>query len=164
MATWVQVLDNTVCISHSTNTFEKIKNLTILPLAMSKQWGRLGSLALVWQLIEEKENWIQTYEKLTLYNNQLMQRGWVNMYMFLLIYIYIYIRVCTYIYIYIKYIKVCKYICVCMYIYIYVCMHIHVCVCVCMCVCVHTFLCEYIYIYIYIKFVPKIYFIQKEKP
>ena len=49
---WVQIRDKAVCISHSTNNLEKDMNPTILPLVM----GRLGSLALVWQLVSEKEN------------------------------------------------------------------------------------------------------------
>ena len=37
MATRVQMLDEAVCISHSTNTLDKGMNPTILPLAMVKQ-------------------------------------------------------------------------------------------------------------------------------
>ena len=33
---WVQILDETDCISHSTNTFGKGKNPIILPPAMGK--------------------------------------------------------------------------------------------------------------------------------
>ena len=35
-ATWVQILDETDCISHSTNTFGKGMNPIILPPAMGK--------------------------------------------------------------------------------------------------------------------------------
>ena len=45
--TRVQILHVTDCISHSTNTFGKDMNPIILPPAM----GRLGSSALVRQLI-----------------------------------------------------------------------------------------------------------------
>ena len=48
----VQILDETDCISHSTNTLGKGMNQIILPPAI----GRLGSTALVRQLVEEKEN------------------------------------------------------------------------------------------------------------
>ena len=41
-ATRVQTLDEAVCISYST----KGMNLSILPEAMEKYWGRLGSLNL----------------------------------------------------------------------------------------------------------------------
>ena len=36
MAIWVQILDESDSISHSTNTFEKGMNPIILPLAMGK--------------------------------------------------------------------------------------------------------------------------------
>ena len=36
LAAWVQILDEAVCISHSTNTFSKGMNPTILPPAMDK--------------------------------------------------------------------------------------------------------------------------------
>ena len=49
-------MDETDCISHSTNTFGKGMNPNILPPAMSKQQGRLFSSALVGQLVQEKEN------------------------------------------------------------------------------------------------------------
>ena len=55
-ATRVQILDETDCISHSTNTLGKGMNLIILPPAMGKQQGRLGSSAQVRQLIQEKDN------------------------------------------------------------------------------------------------------------
>ena len=52
--TWVQILYEIVCISHCANR----KNPVILSLAMGKQFGRLGSLTLVWQPVLKKENWI----------------------------------------------------------------------------------------------------------
>ena len=55
-ATRVQILDETDCISHSTNTLGKGMNPIILPPAMGKQQGRLGPSALVRQLVQEKEN------------------------------------------------------------------------------------------------------------
>ena len=51
----VQNLDETDCISHSTNTLEKDMNPIILPPAMVKWLGRQGSSALVRQLVQEKE-------------------------------------------------------------------------------------------------------------
>ena len=45
--TRVQILDDTDCISHCTNTLGKGMNPTVLPPAM----GRLGSSALVRQLV-----------------------------------------------------------------------------------------------------------------
>ena len=47
MATQVQILDETDCISHSTNTLGKGINPIILPPAM----GKIGSSALVRQLV-----------------------------------------------------------------------------------------------------------------
>ena len=44
------------CILHSTNTLGKGMKPIILPPAMGKQQDRLGSLALVRQLVQEKEN------------------------------------------------------------------------------------------------------------
>ena len=55
-ATRVQILDETDCISHSTYTLGKGMNPIILPPAMGKQQGRLGSSALVRQLVQDKEN------------------------------------------------------------------------------------------------------------
>ena len=55
-ATRIQILDETDCISHSTNTLGKGTNLIIQPPAMGKYLGRLGSSALVRQLVKEKEN------------------------------------------------------------------------------------------------------------
>ena len=49
-------LDETDCISHSTNTLGKGMNPIILPPAMGKQQGRLGSSDLEWQLVYENEN------------------------------------------------------------------------------------------------------------
>ena len=49
-ATRVQILNETNCISHSTNTFGQGMNPIILPPAMGK-YGRLGSSALVRQLV-----------------------------------------------------------------------------------------------------------------
>ena len=48
----IKILDEADCISHSTNTLGKGMNPIILPPAM----GRLGSSALVRQLVYEKEN------------------------------------------------------------------------------------------------------------
>ena len=55
-ATRVQILDETDCISRSTNTLGKGMNPIILPPAMGKYLDRLGSSALVRQLVQEKEN------------------------------------------------------------------------------------------------------------
>ena len=55
-ATRVQILDETDCISHSTNTLGEGMNPIILPPAMGKQYDRLGSSALLRQLVQEKEN------------------------------------------------------------------------------------------------------------
>ena len=50
-ATRVQILDETECISHSTNTLGKGMNPVILPPAMGKYQERQGSSALVRQLV-----------------------------------------------------------------------------------------------------------------
>ena len=50
-ATRVQILDETDCISHNTNTLGKGMNPIILPPAMGKSQDRLGSSALVRQLV-----------------------------------------------------------------------------------------------------------------
>ena len=50
-ATRVQILDLTDCISHCNNTLGKGMNPNILPPAMGKKDGRLGSSALVRQLV-----------------------------------------------------------------------------------------------------------------
>ena len=55
-ATRVQILGETDCISHSTNTLGKGMNPNILPPAMGKIVGQTGSSALVRQLVKEKEN------------------------------------------------------------------------------------------------------------
>ena len=59
--TQVQILDETGCISHSTNTLGKGMNPIILPLAMSKIVGQTGffSLGKATSLGEGKL-WIQT--------------------------------------------------------------------------------------------------------
>ena len=54
--TRVQILNEAVSISHSTNTPGKGMNSTILPTAMGKWYDRLGYLILIWQPVEEKEN------------------------------------------------------------------------------------------------------------
>ena len=54
MATWFEIRDEATCISQSTKPLGKGMNPTILSPAMGK--GKLGSLILVWQLVEEKEN------------------------------------------------------------------------------------------------------------
>ena len=46
----------TDCVSYSTNALGKGMNPIFLPPAMSKQEGRLGSSALMRQLVQEKEN------------------------------------------------------------------------------------------------------------
>ena len=51
MGTRVQILDETDSISHSTNTLGKVMNPIILPPAMGKEYSRLGSSALVRQLV-----------------------------------------------------------------------------------------------------------------
>ena len=50
------MLAETDCISHSTNTLGKGMNPIILPPTMGKYEDRLGSSALVRQLVYEKEN------------------------------------------------------------------------------------------------------------
>ena len=50
-ATRVQILDETDCISHTTNTLGKGMNPIILPPVMGKYLDRLGSSALVRQLV-----------------------------------------------------------------------------------------------------------------
>ena len=55
-ATRVQILDETDCISHSTTTFAKGMNPIILPQAMDKQQGRLGSSVLVKSRIRKTLN------------------------------------------------------------------------------------------------------------
>ena len=55
-ATRVQILDETDCISHSTNTLGKGMNPIILPPAMGEIVGQTGSSALVRQLVKEREN------------------------------------------------------------------------------------------------------------
>ena len=67
MVTKVQILDKSVYISHSNNTLEKIMNPPILFIAMSKEWGRLGSLTFVWQLVLEKENLLNFAKKYWFY-------------------------------------------------------------------------------------------------
>ena len=54
--TRVQIQDKAVYISHSANNLAKGMNPTTLFPAMGKLLGRLGSLIMVWQLVEEKEN------------------------------------------------------------------------------------------------------------
>ena len=54
--TRVQILDEAVCVSHSTNAREKILiPKGVLP-AIGKSWDRLGSLALERQPVSEKED------------------------------------------------------------------------------------------------------------
>ena len=53
--TRVQNLKEAVCISHGANIFGKGMNPTILPPAIGKYWGILGSLTLLWQLVY----WVQ---------------------------------------------------------------------------------------------------------
>ena len=60
MSTRVQTLNEAVTISKSANALEKGMHPTILPPTMGKQWGRLGSLNLLSQLVWEKENRIET--------------------------------------------------------------------------------------------------------
>ena len=87
----VQILDETDCISHSTNTLGKGMNPIIPPPAMGKQQDRLGSSALVRQLVQEKENSefkpVKLRLKIDLVSYPARVEGLVNM-----IYIYIYIH------------------------------------------------------------------------
>ena len=48
MANGVQIMDEAVCISNSTNSLRKSMNPTVLCSVMGKT-GWLGSLTLVWQ-------------------------------------------------------------------------------------------------------------------
>ena len=52
MATRVQILDQAVCISHSTDSLEKGMHPTILYPAINKSKSRVGSLTLVLQLVQ----------------------------------------------------------------------------------------------------------------
>ena len=58
LMTQIQILDKAVCIHIALMTLGKvwIQLFSSLSLAMDKLVGRLGSLALVWQLVSEKEN------------------------------------------------------------------------------------------------------------
>ena len=51
----VQILNEAVCISHSTNTLGKGMKLIILLPARDKEWDRQRSLTLVRQPVKEKE-------------------------------------------------------------------------------------------------------------
>ena len=51
-----QVLNDTICISHSTNIIGKKNHQTILSQAKKKVQDILNPLTLVWQPIYEKEN------------------------------------------------------------------------------------------------------------
>ena len=78
-ATWVQTLNEAVCISHSTNTLWKIMNPTFLPPAMGKIVGQTGILSL-----GLKENWIHTsknpHKKIDLVSYPGHMEGLVNTY------------------------------------------------------------------------------------
>ena len=68
-----QILDEVVYISLSANALGKGMHPTILPLAMSKQSGRLASLTFLWQAVEQKENFrfkpfVTQVKKLTSYH------------------------------------------------------------------------------------------------
>ena len=82
-ATRVQIMDETDCISHSTNTLGEGMNPIILPPAMGKQQDRLCSSALVRKLVQGKENSEfkpvkLRLKKLTLCHILPERRGWVN--------------------------------------------------------------------------------------
>ena len=83
MTTRVQILDKTDCISHSTNTLGKGMNPIILSPAMGKQQGRLGSSALMRQLVQEKENSkfrpVKLHLKIDLVSYPARAEGLVNM-------------------------------------------------------------------------------------
>ena len=53
--TGIQIFDEAVCIYYPTNIPEYCMNLIIIP-GMNEQYNRLGSLTLVWQTVQEKEN------------------------------------------------------------------------------------------------------------
>ena len=46
LVTWIQILDESVCISFCANGFSKGMNLSVLSQAMSKLSGKLNSLSL----------------------------------------------------------------------------------------------------------------------
>ena len=52
----VQIQDKVVCILHNDNIIGRDMNLTILPPVMSKLLGMLGSLTLLWQPVQDREN------------------------------------------------------------------------------------------------------------
>ena len=54
------ILDEAFCVSLRAHALRKCMNPSLLPLAIDKFKGRLGSLALERQPNFEKENWIQT--------------------------------------------------------------------------------------------------------
>ena len=55
-ASRVQILEDAVCILHIANTRGKSINPTIIPPSMGRYWGKLNSLTLSWQPVEEKES------------------------------------------------------------------------------------------------------------
>ena len=57
-----------LCISHSSHSRAKCIHQTIFPPAMNEWLSRLHFLTLVWQPVQEKENWIQT--------NSRNEEGW----------------------------------------------------------------------------------------
>ena len=75
----VQILDEALCVSHSTDTFRKGIHPIILPPAMVKTVGQTGTLNWVRQPVKEKETEFKSLlKKLTWCRIQLMRRGWVN--------------------------------------------------------------------------------------
>ena len=91
--TWIQILDEAVCISHNVNTLAKSMNTTILTPAMGKIVGQTGSLALVWQPVHEKENSEFKPVKLRIKNiyfvlHPARAEGLVDTYIYIHIYIY----------------------------------------------------------------------------
>ena len=80
--------DEVICISRCTNTLRKVIHLTILFQAIDKELlDKLGSLILVWQPFEERENFGFKPVKFHLKINRVSHPARVKS----LIYIYIYI-------------------------------------------------------------------------
>ena len=93
----IQILNETVFISHNAHIHGKIIHIAILASVMGKLLGRLGSLALVWQLVLEKEKSEMRPVKLSLRNDLVLHPARVEG---LRIYIYIYIYIFLYLFIY----------------------------------------------------------------
>ena len=78
----VQILDVTVCISHSAYILWKAMHSTIPLPAMGKKKGKLSPLTLIWQPVKEKQNseykLVKFYLKIEHMSHHAGARGWVN--------------------------------------------------------------------------------------